>query len=122
MFHNEAGMVRGEPLKEEILPASLAGLVGYLLRRAYVRAEDTARAVLPRHRQAKDYAVLSVLDAIAPSSQHQLAERLGMHPTTMVKVVDVLEQEGLVARTRDPADRRQYALSLTPAGRRELEG
>lgn len=115
-------MVRGEPLKEEILPASLAGLVGYLLRRAYVRAEDTARAVLPRHRQAKDYAVLSVLDAIAPSSQHQLAERLGMHPTTMVKVVDVLEQEGLVARTRDPADRRQYALSLTPAGRWELEG
>src|SRR5919201_1619455 len=115
-------MVRGEPLREEILPASLAGLVGYLLRRAYVRAEDAARAVLPRHRQAKDFAVLSVLAEIAPSSQHQLAERLGMHPTIMVKVVDVLEQEGLVARIRDPADRRQYALSLTPAGRRELEG
>ena len=115
-------MVRGEPLKEEILPASLAGLVGYLLRRAYVRAEDAARAVLPRHRQAKDFAVLAGLDAIAPSSQHHLAERLGMHPTIMVKVVDVLEQEGLVARIRDPADRRHYALSLTPAGRRELEG
>src|SRR5919201_3366471 len=113
-------MVHGEPLKEEILPASLAGQVGYLLRRAYVRAEDTARAVLPRHRQAKDFAVLSVLAEIAPSSQHQLAERLGMHPTIMVKVVDVLEQEGLVARTRDPADRRRYALSLTPAGRGEL--
>ena len=114
-------MVRGEPLKEEILPASLAGQIGYLLRRAYVRAEETAREVLPRHRHAKEFAVLTVLDALAPSSQHRLAERLGVHPTIMVKVVDGLEQEGLVARSRDPADRRQYALSLTPAGRRELE-
>jgi DNA-binding MarR family transcriptional regulator len=113
-------MIRGEPLKEEILPASLAGQIGYLLRRAYVRAEETARGVLPRHRQAKDYAVLTVLDAFAPSSQHQLAERLGVHPTIMVKVVDGLEHEGLVARVRDPADRRRYALSLTPAGRGEL--
>lgn len=114
-------MVRGEPLKEEILPASLAGQVGYLLRRAFVRTEETARAALPPHRHAKDFAVLAVLDTFAPSSQHQLAGRLGMHPTIMVKVVDVLEQEGLVARTRDPADRRQYALTLTPAGRRELQ-
>jgi DNA-binding MarR family transcriptional regulator len=113
-------MVRGGPLKEVILPASLAGQVGYLLRRAYVRAEDAARALLPRHRHVKDFAVLAVLDTFAPLSQHQLAERLGMHPTIMVKVVDGLEQEGLVGRTRDPADRRQYALRLTPSGRGEL--
>jgi DNA-binding MarR family transcriptional regulator len=50
-------------------------------------------------------------------SQRALADALGMHPPRLVALIDDLESRGLVQRSRDPADRRNYALSLTTAGR-----
>jgi DNA-binding MarR family transcriptional regulator len=53
-------------------------------------------------------------------SQRALADALGMHPPRLVALIDDLEGRGLVQRSRDPADRRNYALSLTPAGRETM--
>ncbi len=53
-------------------------------------------------------------------SQRALADALGMHPPRLVALIDDLEGRGLVQRSRDPADRRNYALSLTDTGRRTL--
>jgi DNA-binding MarR family transcriptional regulator len=36
---------------------------------------------------------------------------------SMTRIVNALQERGLVARTPDPADRRQSLVSLTPAGR-----
>src|SRR6516225_1293561 len=47
-------------------------------------------------------------------SQQALGELIGLNPTRMVFLVDELEQRGLVERRRNPADRRSYALYLTP--------
>jgi DNA-binding MarR family transcriptional regulator len=56
--------------------------------------------------------------ASAPGeSQRALADALGMHAPRLVALIDDLEGRGLVQRTRDPDDRRNYALALTPAGR-----
>ena len=64
---------------------------------------------------------LSVIEIAGPMSQQALGELLEKDRTTMVAVVDELEQEGLVERRRNPADRRAYALQVTEEGRGWLE-
>jgi DNA-binding MarR family transcriptional regulator len=61
--------------------------------------------------------MLTRLAAHEGLSQQALGERIGLNPTRMVFLVDELEQRGLVERRRNTADRRSYALYLTPQGR-----
>lgn len=64
--------------------------------------------------------VLRRLGQFPGQSQRELADALGMHPPRLVALIDELEDRGLVARERDPGDRRNYAISLTAEGRRAL--
>lgn len=66
--------------------------------------------------RSKDFIVLMAVDAMGPQSQQQLARMHGIDRTTMVSLVDGLERHGLVERTRDPSDRRKYAIELTAEG------
>ncbi len=50
-------------------------------------------------------------------SQQELAARLELLPSRVVSFVDELESRGYVARHRNAADRRLYALQLTDGGR-----
>lgn len=61
--------------------------------------------------------MLAVLAAEYPLSQVEVAGRLGVDRTTMVALVDGLEDQGLVERRRSPADRRKNIVELTPEGR-----
>jgi DNA-binding MarR family transcriptional regulator len=90
--------------------------LGRLLRDAHMRALDLGRQSLPGGRQPRDWGVMAVLDETGPVSQQRLAELLGVNRTIMVGVIDVLEGDGLVERTRNPEDRRSYALELTDVG------
>jgi DNA-binding MarR family transcriptional regulator len=47
----------------------------------------------------------------------EMAERLGLHPTSMTYAVDQLARSGLVDRIPHPSDRRQKLVTLTPEGR-----
>jgi DNA-binding MarR family transcriptional regulator len=98
----------------------LAGYTGYLAHLASLRAERCVRAVLPPGRDTRDLAILSVL-ADGPVSQAQLGTLLDVNRTVMISVIDGLEAAGFVHRERDPADRRRYALRITPDGRTALE-
>ena len=55
-----------------------------------------------------------------PVSQREISDRLSLDPSDLVTLVDILERAGMVTRQRDPADRRRYALDLTPEGRRAV--
>jgi DNA-binding MarR family transcriptional regulator len=55
-------------------------------------------------------------------SQQAVARRLGTPPSRLVALVDGLEQRGLIERRRNPGDRRNYALYLTPAGKQAMAG
>lgn len=64
--------------------------------------------------------VLRLLARSPGQSQRELADALEMHPPRLVALIDELQGRGLVARERDPHDRRNYAISLTDEGRQLL--
>ncbi|MEW9514577.1 MarR family winged helix-turn-helix transcriptional regulator [Streptomyces bacillaris] len=47
---------------------------------------------------------------------------LAIDPATMVTSLDDLERAGYAERTRDPQDRRRYAVDITDDGRKVLAG
>ncbi|MBB6250922.1 MarR family winged helix-turn-helix transcriptional regulator [Nitrospirillum iridis] len=49
--------------------------------------------------------------------QGVLADHVGVEGPSLVRLVDMLEQDGLLERRNDPRDRRVKTLHLTPAGR-----
>lgn len=107
----------GEP------PPALAGRLGYLLKHAQLRlAELTAAAMAPFGVTGRECAVLIAVDSQAPLSQQEVAHRLGVDRTTMVTLIDDLENKGLVQRRRDPDDRRKNTVALTGAGHIALDG
>jgi DNA-binding MarR family transcriptional regulator len=58
------------------------------------------------------------LARLGPMSQQQLIETLGLDPSGLVAVLNDLERDGLVVRTRDPEDRRRHIVEITTVGRR----
>lgn len=53
-------------------------------------------------------------------SQTELAERVGLDGSSLVRLIDLLEGRGLIERRIDPADRRARHIHLTGAGRAEV--
>ena len=99
------------------IPPSLVDRPGAVLTIAARSGQELAkRRLSPLGLTVQLCGVLNLL-AEGPISQHELGGQLGIDRTTMVELIDRLEEEGHVVRRRNPADRRSYALSLTPRGR-----
>ena len=79
--------------------------------RALRRAFDQRAADLGVTRT--QWRVLARLTREAGLRQVDLAERLDMEPITLCRIVDRLEEAGLVERLPDPSDRRAWRLELT---------
>lgn len=60
--------------------------------------------------------VLHTVAAEGPVSQRDISMRLGVDPSDLVGVLDILERAGLVERRPDPDDRRRHAVVATEAG------
>lgn len=96
----------------------LTGRLGYLLKHAQLRlAELTTAALAPHGINGRELAVLLVLAEGEPASQQQAAGRLGVDRTSMVALLDTLEEKGLVERRPHARDRRRNVVELTSAGR-----
>lgn len=63
---------------------------------------------------------LMVLSHREPMSQRELSAHLGVDPSDLVGVMDILESAGFVSRDRDPADRRRHLLTVTPDGNKAV--
>ena len=50
------------------------------------------------------------------SKQRDLAEAVGVREATLTHHLNAMDSQGLVTRTRDPANRRVHVVELTPAG------
>jgi DNA-binding MarR family transcriptional regulator len=97
---------------------ALHDYTGYLLRRAYVKASGIVRDCMPDDAPVREAAVLAIIDEHGAMSQRELSDLTHVNQTLIVKLVDELEHKGWVRRERSAADRRSYALAITPAGRR----
>ena len=96
---------------------ALRGRLGYLLKHAQLRmAELIEEALAPYGINGRELAVLAVLYGPEPASQLQAAQRLGIDRTTMVALLDALEDKGLVSRHPHTEDRRRNVVELTETG------
>jgi DNA-binding MarR family transcriptional regulator len=64
--------------------------------------------------------VLVVLSGKGSISQHEIGLCTHIDRTTMVALIDDLEQKGLVERQEHPTDRRSHSLVLTAKGKELL--
>jgi MarR family transcriptional regulator, transcriptional regulator for hemolysin len=53
--------------------------------------------------------------------QGVLADEMGIEGPSLVRLIDLLQAEGLVERREDPTDRRAKTLHLTPTGEAKVE-
>jgi DNA-binding MarR family transcriptional regulator len=105
-----------EPAGSQPAPA-MAGRLGYLLKHAQARFFDlTAAALAPTGINGREAAVLRAVDNPQPLSQGEIARLMGIDRTTMVALIDELQERGLVRRRQDPDDRRKNVVELTAAG------
>jgi len=79
-------------------------------------ARQFAEQLAPLGVEPRHAGILRSLAANEGKAQQVIGELIRLNPTQMVFLVDELEDRGLVERRRNPADRRSYALFLTPAG------
>lgn len=96
--------------------------LGYLLKHAQLRFAEVSTSTLdPLQLTGRELAALSILGSGPPMSQQDAAEHLGVDRTTMVSLVDGLEDKRLVHRRADPSDRRRNIVQLTVAGEHALD-
>jgi DNA-binding MarR family transcriptional regulator len=99
----------------------LTGLVGYALRRAQFavfRDFGRAMAAQPVPLSPGEFGILVLIERNPDLSQTALARAIGVDRSTLVPILDRLEQHGLVARKPAPRDRRRHALALGRRGAR----
>jgi DNA-binding MarR family transcriptional regulator len=99
-------------------PQCLSRRIGFLLARGHIDCVAMAGAVLEPGLSGKHFGCMATIANEGPLSQQKLGDRLRVDRTTIVALVDELEARGLVARRRNPEDRRAYALEATGEGRR----
>jgi MarR family transcriptional regulator, lower aerobic nicotinate degradation pathway regulator len=105
----------------ESLPAELLGLPSFLLLQV---VRDARRIGLGLHGstlRAPHLTVLAGLTEFGPASQKEISARLRIDPSDLVSVLDDLEQQGMVSRSRDERDRRRYVVTIKPAGHKALD-
>ena len=101
--------------------------LGHELTRAVMTTADIflregQRLFRPHGITAAQYNVFSVLVAAGEGiSQRELGDVLVVDRSNVTGLVDRMEKAGWVKRVDDPADRRVYRVTLTPAGRRLWE-
>ena len=83
------------------------GETGHAIRRAFDRRAAELGVTRAQWR------VLARLSREPGLRQVDLADHLDIEPITLCRIVDRLEEAGLVERQRDPADRRAWRLLLT---------
>ncbi|MES2338705.1 MAG: MarR family transcriptional regulator [Pseudomonadota bacterium] len=91
---------------------SLGFLISDVSRLMRKRFDERARSVGATRAQWKALVTIARHEGI---HQGGLAELLEVEPITLCRMIDRLEESGMVERRRDPADRRAWQIFLTDA-------
>jgi MarR family transcriptional regulator, lower aerobic nicotinate degradation pathway regulator len=105
----------GEP---PALPPSMRDRVPFLLFRASQASLSLANDMLAGIGLcARQAGILTMVTELEPMTQKALADALGIDRTTMVALLDDLEDKIFVVRQRHPRDRRAFLIDPTDSGR-----
>jgi len=90
----------------------------FLLYRAGELSHSMANDMLaPIRLTARQVGILTLVIELQPMNQKALGDQLRIDRTTMVTLIDDLEEKGYVSRRRHPGDRRAFLIEPTAAGR-----
>ena len=89
----------------------LANVIGRDLEQHVHRANGSSRA---------GFRIMLVVWVIGPQSQKDLASFANVTPATISSVLNTLDDEGLIVRTRSTSDRRIVSIELTEAGEKTV--
>ena len=92
--------------------------VPFLLYRASQISQSLANEMLAEMTlSARQVGILTMVTELEPMTQKTLADALRIDRTTMVALLDDLEDKGYVVRQRHPGDRRAFLVQPTDSGR-----
>lgn len=101
------------------LDASLQAMTGYRLRRTTSKAMSRLNAVFSTFGLRRStYATLAIVVENPGQRQGKVAEALAIDRPNFVQLVDELEAAGLLSREKATDDKRAYALTATPKGKK----
>jgi DNA-binding MarR family transcriptional regulator len=107
---------------EKIALGDLADNLGYRVRRTQLWVfKDVSRRLAQFDLSPAQFSVLAVIDANPGVNQLAIASALDIERAGLGRLVDRLEQQGLVTRTASTLHPRYYVLHLTAAGVRLLD-
>ncbi len=96
--------------------------LGYFVRRLQLWIfQDFVRTLASVDIRPAQYSVLAIIVANPGLSQADLADFLGIERARLVRLLDLLEQRGLIRRLASQQDRRSHALVLTRDGQKSLK-
>jgi DNA-binding MarR family transcriptional regulator len=100
------------------LPPSMRVRVPFLLYRTAQASHALANEMLAEiGLAARHVGILTLITEREAMTQTALGAELEVDRTTMVELLDQLEERGLVERQRHPTDRRAFMIHATDAGR-----
>jgi DNA-binding MarR family transcriptional regulator len=98
-------------------PEPLASAVGFLLSWNGQRmAHMFASALEPIGLRPPQFGLMTLVDANPGRTQQELVKGSMIDPSSMVAILDELQELGLVERRQNPSDRRKHAVHLTEDG------
>ncbi len=112
---------KGKATDDDIDMGIMPDFLGYNLRCAQVAMfQDFNRALGQVEITPALFGTLILIQANPGISQSRVARSLRFDRSTLVQIIDRLEERGLVVREAAANDRRSYALQLTTEGGRML--
>jgi DNA-binding MarR family transcriptional regulator len=102
-------------------PEALGEFTGFLMNWLALRSREAFAAELEDlGLRPPQFGVLTMIAAEPGLTQQALVEATGIDPSSMVLMLDGLEDAGLAERRPHPSDRRKRAVHLTKEGRQVL--
>lgn len=107
---------------EEAQNMTLNSSFGFMLAKAAQKIADiTHESLTPLQLDIRQVGLLITIKKYEPVTQTRISKLLRIDRTTMVALIDDLENRGLVVRTESPQDRRVNNLTLTAKGTEILD-
>jgi len=110
-------MRKKSPAASGLQLGSMADQVGYRLRLLQIAAfKDFEEKIYGYGSAPRYYGLLVIIEANPGSQQSHLAEAIHLQPSSLVPILDKLQNEKLIERRSSTVDRRSKTVWLTPQG------